>query len=601
MSTPNSRTANWTRSGEPGSAFSGLSRGRRGGNRGGGPGRGRGGGGPSRGANRGTKPSVEVATDAPKPPPAAVATADKPPQTPQRPKAPSRKPSAKNIPTTTTTTTTPAAPITNTASDASTTSSKNTSARPPNRRKRSTTNTNSKAPPPITVPKINIDESTSPMTPQNRRNSKASLGLNPPHSAPPMRDTPPHLSTSSTAVNIDALVERVRAVAMDRPSTPGSASHLDWAGDDDDSLPDLDDWGVHTEKSGGEEKGEAEETVEEDQNEKKETEEQMQDLKAKEALISPIMIDGLRSLPDAIPGSPGARASPALSNTHLSAERSPKKRSTSPAPKSPRLQAHRDTTKSTLVPHPSLPPKPSFALANGRGGGRNSRPEKDKFKEKPGKEKSEKPAKSDLPSPTRGAEEPSAPTVNGTDKQSSPSPEVKVAPAEEVDLTPQNGKGLQASIHADPEAELDEQDSRRKGLGSSIHAAPPSEAPSDSPEHHSTKSLNSSIHAPVPSFPSHSPRANGMTHTRAHTLGRPATIPNTGVFNNSRFTRSGTSTPRGRGFGEGRGGHARNHSSPPVAHGYRAPHATRPVLTGDAISRLARTIGGGVSVATSKD
>lgn len=44
--------------------------------------------------------------------------------------------------------------------------------------------------------------------------------------------------------NIDALVERVRAVAMadNRPSTPGS--HIDWAGEDDDSLPDLDDWGV---------------------------------------------------------------------------------------------------------------------------------------------------------------------------------------------------------------------------------------------------------------------------------------------------------------------------------------------------------------------
>ncbi|KAI6035230.1 hypothetical protein F5J12DRAFT_778731 [Pisolithus orientalis] len=46
--------------------------------------------------------------------------------------------------------------------------------------------------------------------------------------------------------DIEALVERVRAVAMaeNRPTTPGS--HIDWAGDEDDSLPDLDDWGVTT-------------------------------------------------------------------------------------------------------------------------------------------------------------------------------------------------------------------------------------------------------------------------------------------------------------------------------------------------------------------
>jgi hypothetical protein len=33
-------------------------------------------------------------------------------------------------------------------------------------------------------------------------------------------------------------------MAENRPSTPGS--HIDWAGEEDDSLPDLDDWGVTT-------------------------------------------------------------------------------------------------------------------------------------------------------------------------------------------------------------------------------------------------------------------------------------------------------------------------------------------------------------------
>ena len=44
--------------------------------------------------------------------------------------------------------------------------------------------------------------------------------------------------------DIDSLVEHVRAIAMEsnRPNTPGT--HIDWAGDDHDSLPDLDDWGV---------------------------------------------------------------------------------------------------------------------------------------------------------------------------------------------------------------------------------------------------------------------------------------------------------------------------------------------------------------------
>ena len=73
---------------------------------------------------------------------------------------------------------------------------------------------------------------------------KASTG---PPSPNLTKDLPPHLATANSTANttelktdIDALVERVRAVAMDRPHTPGS--HIDWA-DDDDSLPDLNDWG----------------------------------------------------------------------------------------------------------------------------------------------------------------------------------------------------------------------------------------------------------------------------------------------------------------------------------------------------------------------
>lgn len=77
---------------------------------------------------------------------------------------------------------------------------------------------------------------------------KASSGPPSPHAL--VKDAPPHLSagpsvqTFDIKSNIDTLVERVRAIAMERPNTPGS--HIDWAGDDDDTLPDLDDWGVHS-------------------------------------------------------------------------------------------------------------------------------------------------------------------------------------------------------------------------------------------------------------------------------------------------------------------------------------------------------------------
>ncbi|TDL29466.1 hypothetical protein BD410DRAFT_779868 [Rickenella mellea] len=80
-------------------------------------------------------------------------------------------------------------------------------------------------------------------------------------SAPSLMQSPialkgatPHMTTIARSVpgspaldkrqDIESLVEHVRALAMEnnRPTTPGS--HIDWAGDDDDSLPDLDDWGV---------------------------------------------------------------------------------------------------------------------------------------------------------------------------------------------------------------------------------------------------------------------------------------------------------------------------------------------------------------------
>ncbi|KAL5527608.1 hypothetical protein ACEPAG_6409 [Sanghuangporus baumii] len=56
--------------------------------------------------------------------------------------------------------------------------------------------------------------------------------------------TNPHAHVHDLRNEITSLVQHVRNMAMDvnRPHSP--TTHIDWAGDDDDSLPDLDDWGI---------------------------------------------------------------------------------------------------------------------------------------------------------------------------------------------------------------------------------------------------------------------------------------------------------------------------------------------------------------------
>ncbi|KAF7352967.1 putative proline/serine-rich protein [Mycena venus] len=297
-----SASSRWARTtSESGSAFSGLGRGGRGGGRGrsrGGRGRGGGGAGTSRtpsfaaekpaaseSSTSTSKPAASGSGPAPTQKPQAPsgsgqAPAQKPPvtsglapaapaqkpsvppaaasqkptvpaATPARPKAHGRKSSRSAVPTVVVGPSTPSA-----ETPAST-------SRPSNRRRRSQqlNSKGSAAGLKVNVP-ASLDDNL--LRPQNR--------LAVPHTAPlPSKDTPPHLAGSSFDMrnNIDALVERVRAVAMDnRPSTPGS--HIDWAGDDDEGLPDLDDWGVTT--SVGD----------------------------KDEMISPIIVDGLKPLPEPV-------------------------------------------------------------------------------------------------------------------------------------------------------------------------------------------------------------------------------------------------------------------------------------------------------------
>ncbi|KAG1892681.1 hypothetical protein F4604DRAFT_1564955, partial [Suillus subluteus] len=331
--------------------------------------------------------------------------------------------------------------------------------------------------------------------------------------------------------DIDALVERVRAVAMaeNRPSTPGS--HIDWAGEEDDSLPDLDDWGVTTTRTNT--------SVDERRDE-----------------ISPILADALKPLPE--PQTEGddtedkeeehhmepldndvdgeitknSSDSPPLSNTPDTFITATADAHDSPAAAvvAPKTITNADTPS----PHPSLTPKPVAA----RDSPRTS------------------PAHSNLTSKstlTVGGEEPPATKAEGL-SQSIHAP--SLTEAEALEKTPSSS-------------------SRDHGLAGSIHA------PKGLPESHSAPSLLSSG-APSPAH------AYSPSHGRSKTEGRPAfPHPRTAAIN-QRAIRSGTSSP----LGPLVHAHARNHSTPPGGAGQRAPHSVRPVITGDALSRLARTIGG---------
>ncbi|KAF5321159.1 hypothetical protein D9619_001148 [Psilocybe cf. subviscida] len=183
----------------------------------------------------------------------------------------------------------------------------------------------SKAPAPVPAPinvlKVNKDlpphlaarsaPHTAPLVPSS---ASASASLAP--SAP----APQPASPSPLRPDIAAFVEHMRASAMTDSSTAasvnGDAHHIDWAGDDDDSLPDLDDWGVSRERlhmepvEGKEHKEEAPEDVnEEGEDEEEEVQEEDADddyepeqeeaTQDHDGHLSPLLtMSGLRALPD---------------------------------------------------------------------------------------------------------------------------------------------------------------------------------------------------------------------------------------------------------------------------------------------------------------
>ncbi|THV03296.1 hypothetical protein K435DRAFT_715677 [Dendrothele bispora CBS 962.96] len=573
----NSRTKDWARSGEPGSAFSGLTKSRRGTGRGGGRGtrgtRGGRGGGHAAGTSRIAsnpppvdKPIVDKSTEVPttksvdkpvektpsqpveKPEikrseaPVTAPSSDKPSDslsTP-KPKSASRRSSTRSIPSI-------VLPPNNITSDTNDTIPTPKSARPANRRRRSQ-NGSSRAqaskkdiPPPL-------DQNLLRSTSQRGRNRLPQ----PPHSAPPMKDAPPHLSASGVLDvrnDIDALVERVRAVAMDRPSTPGS--HIDWAGDEDDSLPDLDDWGVHTsttsKSEGGQPEGGNIETT-------------------KNVTISPIMVEGLKSLPEPCKPSTPEKDAQSLPSTvgplpehppKEKADSAVKKAETSPgkSTKEPKAPSHSPTARIHL--HPSLPPKPMFTDTSSPNAKRNQAPRHPQSNKSTfNKSNPVNPRLPEQAKPVQQAEKVEAPTKT----------EIPLS----APVNAQEGKVEQKKTEEKKEEKGLIDDEPSEGLSASIHA----------PKFHSDSLLTTQESG------SNRPPRN-FVHNRAHTVGRPPSfLQSAPAHGNSRFSRSGFSTPRG----PDQGYHARTHSSPPAGATHHRSHS-RPVITGDAISRLARTIG----------
>lgn len=514
----------------------------------------------------------------------------------------------------------PARKHSTTVSEDPTSVSSQTNARPPNKRRRSRQRKLSTASP--NAPRKLLDAQV--------LGQKASTE---PSSPNPAKDLPPHLApVSSTATptelksNIDALVERVRSVAMDRPHTPGS--HIDWA-DDDDSLPDLNDWGY--------------------------TEDMTTSVRPEEPSPSIPPILGDAPLQSAIPevkieGEPSPdetnpqEANPgpisdATPRTHrVQKTRSKRGTRTSGNSRTQQLPPTLNLTESasqgsslspiqpttsTAIPHTSKPqgqkrqnpnqgqnPRNNRGQTNsrdndcGNGGGRQrgqngaavASPTRNSFPAKREPKADHIPtARSQplgqgpdsarpVPDPSTGPD----PKSLESEGETAPNDERKGKRAE----TPRNTDTK--DLNSNPTAtnhilqELEPTDNNFK----------PNSSQNQSNKRNSYNASHSRSHtyggrtqadpqpphsASVPNFPHHSPKDN-----LASPNPRNPRSPNLGQSSSTRPSGLGP-VPRSGGYER----HNRNHSSPPgVAGATRPPQQTRPVLTEDAISRVTRSLRG---------
>ncbi|KAF8626768.1 hypothetical protein AX15_004701 [Amanita polypyramis BW_CC] len=495
-----SSTMRWGRTGEPGSAFNGFSKSNRGKNSG------RGRGGRRAGGNSTAHDGANVTH----------------PASPQIQKSDSKFKNSQH--------TSPPSPATLKTEKSSSSSLETPNHHPPVR-----TDWSSSRP-------VTSDESHGPKKPHSRgRRSNTSRNAGPPQSnhvldaeprlrrhqtrelpqtkntSQPSAANTPNLQNPSSDIksDIDALVERVRASAMAnyRPGTPGS--HIDWAGDDDNSLPDLNDWGVASPAPVG------------------------------HTMISPIIMDGLTPLPELVSLAQGQVDTVVSASTKvpesvdlpqsLYCHRIQKVKEdigSSVADEKQDGVTHPSGAESVLSParialHPSLPSKPASLIQhNGR--------HHDRSRRKASKKQAKSPKKATVELAEVGSRNESPVLPGGRASPRSPG-QVQRQQSIEDEL------GLSASIHAPEQQETSR--SRLDNAKSASQAYPP-------------------FHN----------KARSISHSRPHTIERSPSFHPTYITSSR--------------------DHARTQSASALTKNNGRSLHSRPVLTGDAISRLARTIGG---------
>ncbi|EPT02736.1 hypothetical protein FOMPIDRAFT_1022670 [Fomitopsis schrenkii] len=424
------------------------------------------------------------------------------------------------------------------------------------------------------------------------------------------KDLPPHLMTPSDVhtfdikSDIEALVDRMRSVAMDRPHTPGSHSHFDWASDDDDSLPDLPDWGTTNAK-----------------------EDAKTDVKA--SIISPILEDALRPLPNIEPGSPFTvpitdpvsphTASPAKPQPQIVEEIQETREVQKPDVNAPMAQAH-NTPKAQDASNdkpqkernkPEVPkgaPQPAALPAAAESA---SQPELTAQRASSEKVANKLPVHPSLPpKPTVTLE--AAPAKRHARQDTAPGHKRGKLSATEADRKAETGlaesmhapKSATGPVHALKSGVAESMHAPKSGLFESMHApksaaGPDAKEKEQSPEDEAPlEGLAASMHAP--SRPSQSESQSAPSHISSHPIpDAPPHLRSRGPLRGHRQPYSASVTSfshpdldRAR---ADNAHHARTQSSPPAGAG--AGHAqsrsvhSRPVITGDALSRLARTLG----------
>ncbi|KAL6309563.1 hypothetical protein BKA93DRAFT_272391 [Sparassis latifolia] len=390
------------------------------------------------------------------------------------------------------------------------------------------------------------------------------------------KDPPPHLMpppstpTFNIKNDIDALVERVRAGAMDRPSTPGS--HIDWASDEDDSLPDLPDWGLASNRSNG---------------------------SRRESVISPILEDTLKPLPSLDLGTPVIVMSHDPEDVVVLPDMSVSREHDFKTSEETREAVPHVMTASSIVQE-----KQAEDSHVGKGGEATSESLEDLAS------KVEDDAKTDVSSTVATTDSPGLSTRQTTLESLSPPKAAGKLPIH-PSLPPKpftHSVSSKQPPRAEPVLSVPRPEPIvveppfESGLAQSIHAPGAKSAPveaSSTKSRSTERGLAASMHVPLPSAPSQSsnhlsPDASYHTHNRSRTLGRlghrqPYTAPASG------FPGHHSDPDRERPFSANISHHARTHSTPPTGPGTatahaRTVHAARPVITVDAISRLARTL-----------